>query len=173
MQWLDSKSGIDVITKPKKLGSDKMCIIVPLDDDFEAHLYEVFDEELRNAQDAWGVDVSEESREQVKYYAFAQVKRRAGEMFRDNWLPQSKSMDVHVRGEYPPLSGTYVNFRNAKTVDMQLFFDREGWNVYQGDEDLDKVAPMHVSKLQEAVQGDLEKWLRVAVFYCVGSFEQQ
>lgn len=173
MQWLNSENGVGLITKPRKLSSDRMCIIVPLDDDFEAHLYEVFDEELRNAQDAWGVYLSEESREQVKYYAFSQVKRRAGEMFRDNWLPQSKSMDVHVRGEYPPLSGTYVNFHNAATTDMQLFFDREGWNVYQGNEDLDKVAPIHVSKLQEVVQGDLEKWLRVAVFYCVGSFEQQ
>lgn len=149
----------------RKLSSNKFCVITPLSNLFENKLSVAFTDEVRSAEEKWGVSLSDGARDTVWQHVSGQVRQRVEDVLKNSWNFHDKSMNVIVHGDYPPLGGTYVELRHVSATDLHVFFARDGYRVANEEN-----SGFHVSELVEHVEGVIVEWLRVATFYAVASY---
>lgn len=157
---------------------ERITITVQLDKEFNEYIERVIEEEMRIAQNKWGVSLPEEYTDLIYSHVKTQLRAKLFEVFKHEYnLPEEESNNIDLT-EIRCIVKNETHIKNIPTTvykDMELRVDpllqrtSAGFIVYNDDSRSDRTVLL--SLLAEYVAYHIEQWTRTAVFYGVGSFE--
>lgn len=150
--------------------ASRVGFIVALPSDYMDQIEEAVTDELKVAQQKWGVKLSPETQERVREHSINQLVLKVDSALKTTWEFKPE-ISLKIKGLTKGSGGFNTDLNIPEDADkldgIRLILAREGYEV--DDEDSD--GSLNVTDLPTRLLEAILKWLRTAIFYGVGSYK--
>jgi len=143
---------------------NKIFVNIKLENSFLNSFERIMDDEMAIAEKKWNLSLNTEKRNLIKSNAKIQLSRKVSEISHIEWkLENELCIRMNSLKEYETFHLPDKKYDSCKTSFILL---RDGWEVdFEGREEA-----INVSQFDTFMKNSIEKWLRTAVYYGVGSY---
>ena len=144
-----------------------MQLVVTFSDDFPEKLSQVIKDEMEVASRKWGVDLYGDNKQIIADNSITQVLRKVSKISGSRWLDFSDSkliVNVETEKSSQPSIEIFENSTHLPPIKLAKIHEQF---IVNNDPNKETVS---LDEFYAYFTDQIEKWLRTAVFYGVGSF---
>lgn len=149
----------------------------PFTDEFRSSLLDILYDEMKIASSKWRVSLSEDESSTVVRHSLAQLNGRLSsigdKLYEFNFVT-SQEFEILLHGLKRESSLTFQELLlDEETKNLQIRKEKNSFRVEENAEaNSSKHLVIPVEYLERLIKETIEKWLRTAVFYGVGSYKK-
>lgn len=141
---------------------DKRTIKIKLHKAFTTKIREEMEDEMEEAIDKWGLDLTEEEKDNIVDHSFNQLIHKVSENARIDW-DLGDEIEIKVNG----IPGNVtLPTENQKFKKLELIKTRVGWEVSTEEE----IPSIKMNDFKNHYEDLIISWARTGIFYGVGSY---
>lgn len=147
----------------------QLSILLP--QNYNQKIYDIMDDEFKIASKKWDVYLNSDDKDIIKENTLIQLERKVEYISKNKWNIHDNIIKINIKNTIKGIISIQLpinNETNNEILNKHYSFVRVSneW-VINDDDNSDAI---ELENFYQTFMNDMEKWIRTAVFYGVGSF---